>query len=87
MIDPRRAQLNFGDKLIADEVSGLHENWMVHADRVLADEQILATVYEALARRRLLSRTRGRRGYSAEVVLRLLVLKHARHWSSCTMLR
>jgi IS5 family transposase len=81
VIDPRRAQHNFGDKLIADEVKDLHEDWMIHADQVLADEQILAVVYEALAKRRHLSRTRGRRGYTAEVVLRLLILKHVRHWS------
>ena len=77
MIDLRRAQLNFGDKLIADEVKGLREEWMDHADQVLNDEEILTAVYEALGKRHLLSRTRGRRGFSAEVVLRLLVLKHA----------
>jgi hypothetical protein len=43
---------------------------MVHADQVLGDEQILTVAYEALARRRSLSRTRGRRGYTAQVVLR-----------------
>jgi hypothetical protein len=42
VIDPRRAQHNFGDKLIADEVKDLNEDWMIHADQVLADEQILA---------------------------------------------
>ena len=36
MIDPRRAQLSFGDKLIAEEVDGLDEDWMVRADEVLA---------------------------------------------------
>jgi transposase, IS5 family len=78
VIDPRRAQLGFGDRLIAEEVKGLHEDWMIHADQVLADEQILAAVYDALSTRRHLSRTRGRRGYPAEVV-RLLILKHVRH--------
>jgi transposase, IS5 family len=48
VIDPRRTQLNFGDGLIADEVVGLHEEWMIHADRVLADDQILAAAYEEL---------------------------------------
>jgi IS5 family transposase len=41
----------------------------------------LTVVYEALGKRHLLSRTRGRKGTSAEVVLRLLVLKHVRNWS------
>ena len=81
MIDPRRAQHSFGDKLIAQEVEGLYEEWMVHADEVLADEEIVMAAYEALAKRHLLSRTRGRRGFSADVVVRLLVLKHARNWS------
>jgi IS5 family transposase len=81
MIDPRRAQLSFGDRLIAEEVDGLYEEWMVHADEVLADEAIVMAAYEALAKRHRLSRTRGRRGFCAEVVVRLLVLKHARNWS------
>ena len=81
MIDARRAQFNFGDKLIADEVDGLYEEWMVHVDQVLADEKIVAAAYEALAKRRLLSRTRGRRGFAAEVVVRLLIPKHIRNWS------
>ena len=34
---------------------------MIHADEVLADEEILGVVYEALAKRRRLSRTRGRK--------------------------
>jgi hypothetical protein len=51
VIELRRAQLNFGDKLIADEVEGLHEEWMDHADQVLGDEQILTIVYEALGKR------------------------------------
>jgi IS5 family transposase len=77
----RRAQLSFGDGLIAEEVSDLREGWMEHADRVLADEQIVAAVYEALARRHPRSRSRGRLGAPAEVVLRLLILKHVRNWS------
>src|SRR5215469_16982540 len=87
MIDPRRAQRSFSDKLIAEEVKDLHEDWMVHADQVLADEEILALVYEALAKRRRLSRTRGRKATPAEVVLRLLVLKHIRSWSYATLER
>jgi IS5 family transposase len=87
MIDPRRAQLSFGDRLIAEEVDGLYEEWMVHADEVLADEAIVMAAYEALAKRHRLSRTRGRRGFCAEVVVRLLVLKHARNWSYAVLER
>src|SRR6266480_4587119 len=81
MIEMRRAQLSFGDGLIAEEVSDLREGWMEHADRVLAAEQIVAAVYEALARRHPKSRSRGRQGAAAEGVLRLLILKHIRNWS------
>ena len=81
MIEMRRAQLSFGDGLIAGEVSDLREDWMKHADAVLSDEEIVAAVYEALAKRHAKSRSRGRRGAPAEMVLRLLILKHARNWS------
>jgi IS5 family transposase len=81
MIERRRAQLSFGDGLIAEEVSDLREDWMKHADQMLADEQIVAAVYEALAKRHPNSRRRGRRGAPAEMVLRLLILKHVRNWS------
>src|SRR2546430_12757003 len=77
----RRTQLSFGDGLIAEEVSDLRESWMTHADQVLADEQIVAAVYEALMKRHPKSRSRGRPGAPAEVVLRLLILKHIRNWS------
>ena len=81
MIEMRRKQLSFGDGLIAEEVSDLRENWMPHADAVLADEEIVTIVYEALGRRHAKSRSRGRRGVPAETVLRLLILKHVRNWS------
>jgi Transposase domain (DUF772)/Transposase DDE domain len=81
MIEMRRRQLSFGDGLIAEEISDLREGWMIHADAVLADEEIVAAVYEALARRHPKSRSRGRRGAPAEMVLRLLILKHIRNWS------
>ena len=81
MIKMRRAQLSFGDGLIANEVEDLREKWMTHADEVLQDEQLVATVYEALAKRRPKSRSRGRQATPAEVVLRLMILKHVRNWS------
>src|SRR4030088_1301058 len=77
----RRAQLSFGDGLIAEEVSDLRESWMTLADQVLADEQIVAAVHEALMKRHPKSRSRGRPGAPAETVLRLLILKHVRNWS------
>ena len=87
MIERRRAQRSFGDGLIAEEVSDLRDDWMEHADRVLADEEIVAAVYEALGRRHPKSRSRGRLGTPAEVVLRLLVLKHVRNMSYAALER
>jgi IS5 family transposase len=81
MIEARRRQLQFGDGLISEEVSDLQEEWMKHADQLLEDEQLVASVYEALCKRSPKSRTRGRPGAPAEVVLRLLLLKHIRNWS------
>jgi IS5 family transposase len=87
MIEMRRKQLSFGDGLIAEEVDDLRESWMPHADEVLADEEIVTIVYEALGQRHPKSRSRGRRGVPAETVLRLLVLKHIRNWSYQTLER
>jgi transposase, IS5 family len=87
MIKMRRSQLSFGEGLIAEEVSDLREDWMQHADQVLADEQILAAGYEALAKRHPKSRSRGRLGAPAEMVLRLLILKHVRNWSYAVLER
>jgi IS5 family transposase len=81
MIEVCRRQLNFGEGLIAEEVGELWEDWMRQVDAVLSDQELLSTVYEALARRWPKSRTRGRKGTPAEVVLRLLLLKHIRNWS------
>ncbi|HEX8798096.1 MAG TPA: ISNCY family transposase [Terriglobales bacterium] len=82
-----RAQRSFGDGLIAEEVKDLHDAWMKHADQVLSDRQIVAAIHEALAERHPNSRTLGRPGVPAEIVLRLLVLKHMRNWSYAVLER
>ena len=87
MIEARRLQRTFGDGLIDAEVSDLHEAWMRHADAILADDAIVSAVYLALAQRHPNSRRRGRQGFPAEVVLRLLVLKHVRNWSYAVLER
>ena len=81
MIQARRLQRSFGDGLIAAEVKDLREAWMPHVDAILADDEIIAAVHQALAQRHPNSRRRGRPGFSAEIVLRLLILKHLRNWS------
>ena len=81
MIEMRRAQRSFGDGLIAEEVGDLRDDWMHYADQVLADEMLVTLVYDALGKRHPKSKSRGRQGVAAEVVLRLLILKHIRNWS------
>ena len=87
MIDARRLQRTFGDGFVADAVVNLQEAWMRQADVILEDDHLVSTVYEALATRHPKSRTRGRRGAPAEMVLRLLLLKHSRNWSYATLER
>jgi IS5 family transposase len=77
----RPSQYTFGDGLIAEHTDELWEDWMRRADKVLEDEQLLQAVHEALSRRRPKSRTRGRLGVPAEIVVRMLLLKHLRDWS------
>jgi IS5 family transposase len=81
MIRTRHHQPSLWTGVLAEEVDDLWEPWMRTADRLLDDEQLIERVFEAQARRWLNSRTRGRRQTPAEVVLRLLILKHVRNWS------
>ncbi len=81
MIEARRQQRSFAEVFITDWVDEFWDDWMRAADQVLDDDELVATVHDALGKRRAQSRTRGRLGYPAEVVLRLLLLKHIRHWS------
>ena len=87
MIQLRHRQPLLSDAFWSEEVSDLWEPWMRIADRLLEDEVLLDNVYEAQAKRCRHSRTRGRKQTPAEVVLRLLVLKHARNWSYETLER
>jgi len=81
MIQLRHEDRSLWDGVWAEEVGDLWEPWMRAADRLLEDDELLAQVFEAQGRRWKKSRTRGRRQTPAEVVLRLMLLKHARNWS------
>ncbi len=74
-------QPQFPEGFVEDAVGDLWEPWMREADRLLDDEQLLNAVYEALLQRHPKSRTRGRLGAPAEIVVRMLLLKHIRNWS------
>ena len=66
---------------MADYQELLWEGWLVKVDKFLEDEDLVKIVREALEKRHPHSRTRGRLGTPAEVVLRLMALKHLRNWS------
>jgi IS5 family transposase len=70
-----------GDGRIAQGVDELWEAWTRQVDALLDDDALLQVVFEALAHRWKHSLTRGRRGTTAEVATRLLLLKHVRNWS------
>ena len=67
--------------MIDEDVRALWEPWMVQADRLLDDEELIDRVYVAQGERHEHSATRGRSQTPAEMVLRLMLLKHVRNWS------
>jgi IS5 family transposase len=81
VIAARRLQRNFADGFIAEAVADLWEPWMRHADTALEDDTLLLIIQQELAKRCKKSKTRGRKATPAEVVLRMLLLKHVRDWS------
>jgi len=81
VIEARHRQRSFAEGFLTEAVDGFWDDWMRAVDRVLDDEDLVAIVYAALRKRRAQSRTRGRLGFPAEVVLRILLLKHIRQWS------
>src|SRR5215470_5959734 len=88
MIELRRpAQRTLGDGLIYEETQDLYEPWMYHADQALEDEKLLQLIQQELMKRCKKSKTRGRKSTPAEVVLRMMLLKHVRDWSFETLTR
>jgi transposase, IS5 family len=85
MIRTHRAQLDLGDEFIAgfiaEQPQELWEPWMRQVDQALDDERLLEIIQDAWNRLCKKSKTRGRPGTPAEVILRLLLLKHIRDWS------
>jgi hypothetical protein len=70
VIEAKRLQRTFGDGLIAEEIADLQEAWMHQVDAVLQDESIVSATHQALLNSYPRSRSQGRPGYPAEVVLR-----------------
>lgn len=59
----------------------LWPDWLRRIDTLLEDEAVIDTVVQALEARWPQSRRRGRPGTPADVVLRMLILKHLFDWS------
>src|ERR1700689_4647394 len=81
MIKLRHQQPSLWHRGLAEDIEGLWEPWMRLGDELLEDEQLGDTVYEAQGERYPQSRIRGRMQTPAEVLFRLLLLKHIRNWS------
>lgn len=67
--------------LMPDHKELLWEDWMLEVDSLLEDRDLIGIVQTALEKRCPKSATLGRIGTPAEVVLRMLILKHRRDWS------
>jgi transposase, IS5 family len=87
VIPTRRPQRSFADGFIHEAVEDLWEPWIRHADQALDDDTLLNVIQQELAKRCKKSKTRGRKTTPAEVVLRMLLLKHLRDWSFETLSR
>jgi IS5 family transposase len=83
----KQGQRTLWEGVVDEDVRALWEPWMVEADKLLQDEELIDLVYEAQGERHKQSSTRGRSQTPAEMVLRLLLLKHVRNWSFDTLER
>jgi transposase, IS5 family len=87
MTQRKQRQRTLWEGVVDEDVRALWELWMVEADRLLEDEELIELVYEAQGERHEHSATRGRSQTPAEMALRLLLLKHVRNWSFDTLER
>jgi transposase, IS5 family len=83
----KQSQRMLWEGVVNEGVRALWEPWMVEADKLLEDEELIDLVYEAQGERHKHSPTRGRSQTPAEMALRLLLLKHVRNWSFDTLER
>jgi IS5 family transposase len=83
----KQGQRTLWEGVVDLDVRSLWEPWMIEADRLLEDEELIDLVFEAQGERHPHSATRGRAQTPAETALRLLLLKHVRNWSFDTLER
>jgi IS5 family transposase len=80
MVQRRQRERSLFEVLLPDGHK-LWPDWLRKIDGLLEDDAVIEVVAQALERRWPQSRRRGRLGTPAEVVIRLLVLKHLFDWS------
>ena len=80
MVQRRQRERSLFEVLLPDGHK-LWPDWLRKIDTLLEDEAVIETVAQGLEARWPHSRRRGRPGTPAEVVLRMLILKHLFDWS------
>src|SRR5687767_1896767 len=80
MVQRRQRERSLFEVLLPDGHK-LWPDWLRRIDTLLEDEAVIEAVAQALEARWPQSRRRGRPGTPAEIVLRMLVLKHLFDWS------
>jgi transposase, IS5 family len=80
MVQRRQRERSLFEVLLPDGHK-LWPDWLRTIDTLLEDEAVIEAVAQGLERRWPQSRRRGRLGTPAEVVIRMLILKHLFDWS------
>jgi Transposase domain (DUF772)/Transposase DDE domain len=80
MVRRRQRERSLFEVLLPDGHK-LWPDWLRRIDTLLEDESVIEVVAQALEARWPQSRRRGRPGTPAEIVIRMLVLKHLFDWS------
>jgi len=80
MVQRRQRERSLFEVLLPDGHK-LWPDWLHKIDTLLEDEAVIEVVAQALEARWPQSRRRGRPGTPAEVVIRILILKHLFDWS------
>jgi IS5 family transposase len=80
MVRRRQRERSLFEVLLPDGHK-LWPDWLRRIDTLLEDETVIETVAQAMEARWPQSRRRGRLGTPADVVLRMLILKHLFDWS------
>ena len=80
MVRRRQRERSLFEVLLPDGHK-LWPDWLRRIDTLLEDEAVIETVAQGLEARWPQSRRRGRPGTPAEVVMRMLILKHLFDWS------